>query len=428
MVDMLENSCITNPCECCKWYCIIPCPAQFKVADQVELLDRYHKLSDVQVSDPSNSNDTMLQHIKEYLLFVYNINTDQCQKESEDIKMKLFSDCRDACILCACFRIGCLAGHGDDDFVQASQEEMIARLYDTNISESDKRVLIKGLEKYYHIDSLIIEQYRELVGNPYDVSIDEFLDIVKRTKECIDIAKSVKPKEKPIPFTINTDGTSLDRADKDWLDSLCDSKDYAIKYKDLAYKPQTNEESYDFNAYIKKIVDDLYKNAMNEVTKTRPTKDQYYLDIAMTVATRGTCMRRKFGAIIVKNDKIVSTGYAGAPSGRENCCDRGVCYRIEHNIPQGVGYLDKCRSVHAEMNAIIQASKEEMEGATLYLCGIENDGSFTDAAPCSMCKRVIINAGIETVIARQSNSDIKITPVSSYIENDDSLDINHQGY
>ena len=157
-------------------------------------------------------------------------------------------------------------------------------------------------------------------------------------------------------------------------------------------------------------------------------KDEYYIKIAAQVSERSTCLRRHFGAVIVKNDHIVSTGYNGASHGRQNCCDRKICYRIEHNIPQGVGYLDKCRSVHAEMNAIIQASKEEMEGATLYLCGIENDGSFTDAAPCSMCKRVIINAGIETVIARQSNGDITITPVSSYIENDDSLDINHVGY
>lgn len=409
MVDMTEGSCIDNGCLLCGYYSYqykkykertsIPCPGQFKLASMETLIARY--IDEDSVSCKNRLKDALLKY------YNYHIDSSNENNNKEETnEMKLFSECRDACILCACFRIGCLAGHGDDDFVQASQEDMIARLYDTNISESDKRVLVKGLEKYYHIDSSVIEQYRELVGNPYDVSIEEFMRI-KKEEEC-------------------NDSTTIDHVNKDWLDALYDSKDYVIKHKDLAYKPQTNEEPYDFNSYMK-MANDLYESAMEELVKTRPTKDQYYLNIAMTVATRGTCMRRKFGAIIVKNDKIVSTGYAGAPRGRENCCDRGVCYRMEHNIPSGSRY-EACRSVHAEMNAIIQASKEEMDGATLYLCGIENNGSFTDAAPCSMCKRVIINAGIETVIARQSNGDIKITPVSSYIENDDSLDINHVGY
>lgn len=418
MVDMTTESCIDNGCVLCKYSNMkSPCPAHFKLASMETLIARY--MDEDSVSCKNRLKDALLKY--------YNYHIDSNENKEGTKEMKLFSDCSDACILCTCFRIGCLAGHGDDDFVQASQEEMIARLYDANVSESDKRVLIKGLEKYYHIDSSIIEQYLVLVGNPYDISIDEFLDIVKRTKERISsIAKSVKPKEKPTPVTVNTDSTSIEHVNKDWLDALCDSKDYAIHYKDLAYKPQTNEEPYDFNAYMK-MADELYKNAMKEVIKTRPTKDQYYLDIAMTVATRGTCMRRKFGAIIVKDDKIVSTGYAGAPRGRVNCCDRGVCYRMEHNIPSGSRY-ECCRSVHAEMNAIIQASKEEMEGATLYLCGIENDGSYTNADCCSMCKRVIINSGIETVIAQQSNGDFKVIPVSQWITNDDSLDINHIGY
>jgi dCMP deaminase len=159
----------------------------------------------------------------------------------------------------------------------------------------------------------------------------------------------------------------------------------------------------------------------------RPNKIEYYLNIAKSISMRGTCLRRKFGAIIVNNDRIVSTGYVGAPRGRVNCCDRGICFRMEHNIPSGTRY-ELCRSCHAEMNAVINASPEEMKNATLYLVGIENDGSYTNADCCSMCKRVIINSGIETVIAQQSNGDFKVIPVSQWITNDDSLDINHIGY
>lgn len=159
----------------------------------------------------------------------------------------------------------------------------------------------------------------------------------------------------------------------------------------------------------------------------RVSKVEYYLKIAEAVATRGTCIRRKFGAIIVKDDRIVSTGYVGAPRGRINCCDRGVCYRMEHNIPSGTRY-ELCRSVHAEQNAIINASKEEMDGATMYLCGIENDGTYTNSDCCSMCKRLIINSGIETVFRRQKDGSFVETSVQEWINNDDSLDINHVGY
>ena len=98
----------------------------------------------------------------------------------------------------------------------------------------------------------------------------------------------------------------------------------------------------------------------------RIDKINYYLDIAETVLERGTCLRRNFGAIIVNNDQIVSTGYTGAPRGRKNCCDLGFCIRQERNIPRGERY-ELCRSVHAEANAIIHASREQMIGATLYL-------------------------------------------------------------
>ena len=163
------------------------------------------------------------------------------------------------------------------------------------------------------------------------------------------------------------------------------------------------------------------------IKPNRISKPEYYLKIAEAVSLRGTCLRRKFGAIIVKDDRIVSTGYAGAPRGRINCCDRGTCYRMEHNVPSGQRY-ELCRSTHAEMNAIIQASPEEMKFATLYLVGIENDGSYTNSDCCSMCKRVIINSGINTVIARQADGSFKKIHVNEWINDDDSLDIDHKGY
>lgn len=165
----------------------------------------------------------------------------------------------------------------------------------------------------------------------------------------------------------------------------------------------------------------------NTKATTRISKHEYYLKIAEAVSLRGTCLRRKFGSIIVKDDRIVSTGYVGAPRGRINCCDRGTCFRIEHNIPSGEAY-HKCRSTHAEMNAVIQASPEEMKDATLYLVGIENDGSYTNADCCTICKRIIINSGIKNVIARQADGSYTDTPIQSWIDDDDTLDIDHKGY
>ena len=156
----------------------------------------------------------------------------------------------------------------------------------------------------------------------------------------------------------------------------------------------------------------------------RIDKINYYLDIAQTVAERGTCLRRKFGAVIVKNDTIVSTGYAGAPRGRKNCCDIGTCLRQEYNIPAGERY-ELCRSVHAEANAIIAASRESMLGATLYLACISMDSSlFSGTSCCSMCRRLIINAGIETVIVRDTPTEYRIIDVEKdWVENDDSTSL-----
>jgi len=156
----------------------------------------------------------------------------------------------------------------------------------------------------------------------------------------------------------------------------------------------------------------------------RRDKVNYYLDIAETVLERGTCLRRNFGAIIVKNDEIVSTGYVGAPRGRQNCIDMGECIRQKLNVPRGTRY-ELCRSVHAEANAIISAARSEMIGAALYLVGKEkNDGSLVkDAMPCSMCKRMIINAGIETVYIRDDKENYRVYSVENWIADDDSLDI-----
>jgi len=154
----------------------------------------------------------------------------------------------------------------------------------------------------------------------------------------------------------------------------------------------------------------------------RNSKENYYLDIAETVAERGTCLRKKYGAIIVKNDVIVSTGYVGAPRGRKNCCDMNFCLREKMNIPRGERY-ELCRSVHAEQNAIINASREQMIGATLYLCGVDvKSGAYVEnSSCCQMCKRMVINADIEKVVIRDSKENYRVIFVSDWVENDDSL-------
>ena len=155
----------------------------------------------------------------------------------------------------------------------------------------------------------------------------------------------------------------------------------------------------------------------------RIDKRNYYLDIAETVLERGTCLRRNYGAIIVKNDQIISTGYVGAPRGRVNCVDAKVCVRERLAVPRGERY-ELCRSVHAEANVIIHAARNDMLGATLYLVGKNAaDGAYVENAnPCSMCKRLIINAGIETVVIRNHKTQYTEIPVSQWIEHDESLE------
>ena len=157
---------------------------------------------------------------------------------------------------------------------------------------------------------------------------------------------------------------------------------------------------------------------------TRKDKINYYLDIAQTVAGRGTCLRRNYGAIIVKIDQIVSTGYTGAPRGRKNCIDMGECTRKKNNIPHGQRY-ELCRSVHAEANCIISAARSETIGATLYLAGIDAEtGELVKGAEsCAMCKKLIINAGIDKCIVRETPTEYREIIIRDWIFNDDSLDI-----
>ncbi|MGN0370576.1 MAG: deoxycytidylate deaminase [Butyrivibrio sp.] len=154
----------------------------------------------------------------------------------------------------------------------------------------------------------------------------------------------------------------------------------------------------------------------------RRDKNNYYLDIAESVSQRGTCLRRLYGAVIVKNDEIISTGYVGAPRGRKNCTDLGYCVRQKLNIPRGERY-ELCRSVHAEANAIISASRESMIDSTLYLVGLElPDLTYVqNASCCSMCKRTVINAGISRVVIRDDKDHYREIDVNSWISEDESI-------
>ena len=154
----------------------------------------------------------------------------------------------------------------------------------------------------------------------------------------------------------------------------------------------------------------------------RVSKRNYYLDIAQTVLERATCLRRVYGAIIVKNDEIISTGYNGAPRGRKNCVDLGFCTREELQVPRGERY-ELCRSVHAEANAIISAARRDMMGATLYLVGRDTatGGYYPETTPCAMCRRLIINAGIAQVVCRTGADEYTTTLVRDWVYHDDSI-------
>ncbi len=155
----------------------------------------------------------------------------------------------------------------------------------------------------------------------------------------------------------------------------------------------------------------------------RVDKINYYLDIAQAALERSTCLRRKYGAVIVKNDEIISTGYNGAPRGRKNCMDLGYCVREKLNIPRGERY-ELCRSVHAEQNAIISAPRKDMIDSTIYMVGIDaKTGKYVqNSMSCSMCKRFIINSGIKTIIIRDTKKKYRIIEVQELVDNDESLE------
>jgi dCMP deaminase len=134
-----------------------------------------------------------------------------------------------------------------------------------------------------------------------------------------------------------------------------------------------------------------------DTTLKRPSWDEYFIEIAKVVASRSTCLRRRYGAVIVKDKVIVSTGYNGAPRGSINCIDLNKCKRRELNIPSGERY-ELCEAVHAEQNAIINGSPERMKDASIYIAGSEEDGSVAEGKPCLLCARMIRNAQIKEVI------------------------------
>lgn len=137
----------------------------------------------------------------------------------------------------------------------------------------------------------------------------------------------------------------------------------------------------------------------------RISKINTYLNCAEVFAYRSTCIKRKYGAVIVKDDAVISTGYNGAPRGFDNCCDLGDCPRIKRNMHQGDGY-GMCRAVHAEANALLNCSRQQTLGADLYLVGVNpQDNSVHKAKPCPLCARTIIQAGINNVIMRVGEGD-----------------------
>ena len=156
----------------------------------------------------------------------------------------------------------------------------------------------------------------------------------------------------------------------------------------------------------------------------RISKENYYLDIAETVLERATCLRRIYGAIIVTNDEIISTGYNGAPRGRANCVDMGFCSREALQVPRGQRY-ELCRSIHAEANAITSASRRDMAGGTLYLVGrdAQTGELLGDATSCAMCRRMVINAGLARVVIRRTKTEFDVVNVSDWIAEDDAVGV-----
>ena len=152
--------------------------------------------------------------------------------------------------------------------------------------------------------------------------------------------------------------------------------------------------------------------------------DHRFMEMAQLVSTWASCYQeeRKIGAVIVKDKRVMTTGYNGAPRGRKNCMDLGYCAREAMNVPSGQRY-ELCRSVHAEANAIISAARRETLGATLYMACVEPDTGalIPGSTSCSMCRRLIINAGIERVVIRDTRTEYRVVEVADWVREDDSL-------
>ncbi|MBI4687376.1 MAG: dCMP deaminase family protein [Nitrospirae bacterium] len=147
----------------------------------------------------------------------------------------------------------------------------------------------------------------------------------------------------------------------------------------------------------------------------RPDWDDYFIEIAKVVSSRATCMRRRYGAVIVKDNVIISTGFNGSPRGVPNCIDTGRCTRKELNIPSGERY-ELCEAVHAEQNAIINGSPERMKDATIYIAGFEEDNTFAEGTPCLLCKRMIRNAQITEIVYLRKDGSLLRTKAADLLD------------
>lgn len=202
-------------------------------------------------------------------------------------------------------------------------------------------------------------------------------------------------------------------------DELIDWNDVFASIADLTWwgtdaKLCAKDNNNVFTADDHKITADLAPGSEEVEKKTRPSKDEYYLGIAEAVSARSTCLRIHYGSIICNNDRIVSSGYNGAPMGAPNCDEVGECYRVKNNIPHFTRY-ETCQSVHSEMNAIINASRTDMLGGTLYLVGKDaSSGSYVEGDCCPMCRRAVINAGISQVVFRTKDGGIRKVNVSDW--------------
>jgi len=163
----------------------------------------------------------------------------------------------------------------------------------------------------------------------------------------------------------------------------------------------------------------------------RTTKDEYYLGIAKEVARRSTCFRRSIGAIIIRDDQIISTGYVGAPRKTKDSFEHGECLRDKLKIPHGQRY-ELCRSVHAEQNAIINAARAGVSllGGDMYIYGSTyGEGRPIDAFPCFICKKMIINCGLNQVISSTADGGMKTFRISQWAKDwkeNDIIDDRHQ--